>query len=377
MRSRAWRMLEFRPWSDWRSPTQASRRISGIASIQRSPRMTVTNSGRDHDQPEHRRHRDRRDQPRDAEPGPRDARRILLDGRERREEHFGDRPGEAARRDEHQVVGERVGAERGRAEHLPDQEVVRVPVHVEEEARAEDVRAEAEHAAQAPVGEREARPPGREGEEEERRGDGGDELLSDDGPGAVAPGREHDPGDPRQDVPGHQKQLQPAEVHLARQERLLRRVERRHDERQRERGEERLHLRLVVERGDRPRGGDPEHGEEHADPDARPEDGRAVGLGELPPLDQRRAQREVGEHRHDRGEHDHHRREAVVGRDEQPGEDDRDDRPEELAEDLRDRLPEDAAQDAPPEGRSRAACHRYPGGRAAARTSRPGWSIAT
>ena len=73
---------------------------------------------------------------------------------------------------------------------------------------------------------------------------------------------------------------------------------------ERERGEERLHLGLAVEVGDRPRGREAEDGEGDAHPDARPEDGRAVGLGQVAALHERGAERDVGEDRDDGREDD-------------------------------------------------------------------------
>ena len=58
----------------------------------------------------------------------------------------------------------------------------------------------------------------------------------------------------------------------------------------------------------------PSEREADAGRDARPEDRRAVALGQLPPLDERGAEGEVGEDQDEAREDEHHRREAVVGR---------------------------------------------------------------
>ena len=68
VRSRAWRMLEFRPLERLEEPHPGQQRTSGIASIQRSPRMTVTNSGATTIRPSIAGTVIDADQPRDPEP---------------------------------------------------------------------------------------------------------------------------------------------------------------------------------------------------------------------------------------------------------------------------------------------------------------------
>ena len=80
-------------------------------------------------------------------------------------------------------------------------------------------------------------------------------------------------------------------------------------------------------------------------PGADPEDGRAVVLGNVAPLDQGRAERVVGEDDDEAREDEHHRREPPVVRRQQPREDERDDHARELERHLRAGLPGDPAED--------------------------------
>ena len=137
---------------------QADHRDCGLPLL---PEHDIHELGRDDDQPEHRGHRDRADHPIDAHPGAGDPFRIVLQLRERREEHLDDRPCEPADRGEHHVVRQSVRTERRRTEIATDQQVVCVAVDVEQDSRQEDVAAEAEHRAKAGPREDEMWPPRR------------------------------------------------------------------------------------------------------------------------------------------------------------------------------------------------------------------------
>ena len=86
--------------------------------------------------------------------------------------------------------------------------------------------------------------------------------------------------------------------------------------------------------------------EERARRDARPEDGRAIVFGQARPLDERGAEREVGEHEREQADDHDHAAEPVVVRREQPRQHHCDGDPRRLEDELRGRLPRKPAKHA-------------------------------
>jgi hypothetical protein len=143
--------------------------------------------------------------------------------------------------------------------------------------------------------------------------------------------------------------------------------QRRDHEAQRQHRAQRRDLGLAIEVAQRAGEQDAARGEHDAGADGQPERGRAVVLGEVLALDDRRADRHVREDEDEAREDEHHRREAEVVRCEQPREDDRDDDARALQRDLRAGLPREAAENPAtdahrtarraPRPRSSARCH--------------------
>ena len=116
-----------------------------------------------------------------------DPLRVVLHAREAGNEHLLQRRRDAAERDEHHVVGDRVDAERRGAEEAADQEVVGVAVHVVERAAGRRRSAEAAEVAQArPREASSAAARARRSRSAWSRSSDDRELLPDDRPGAVA-----------------------------------------------------------------------------------------------------------------------------------------------------------------------------------------------
>ena len=173
-----------------------------------------------------------------------------------------------------------------------------------------------------------------------------DELLDDDRPRAGARQSRRD-GRHTADQPGdHRQHLDAPEVHVAQHQVLLRRPERGDHERQREREQQRLRLRLAVERRDRARERDADDGEDDTGGQCDPEGGVAVDRAEVLALDQRRAERKVGEDHHEAGEHERERGESVLVRGEQARDEDRHHGTGDLGADLGGRDPDESLQDA-------------------------------
>ncbi len=135
--------------SDWCRPTQASTWTTGHGAVPLAAEHDAHEIGRRHHHAEHRGRRDRADQPRGPDPGATHPLGLRLETRDRRVEDLLERPGDALERHEHQVVGDGVETERRGADEAADQQVVDVAIRVEEQPRAEHVRAEAGHLAAA------------------------------------------------------------------------------------------------------------------------------------------------------------------------------------------------------------------------------------
>ena len=236
-----------------------------------------------------------------AEPAELETLALLLEAGVGRQEHGRERQGDPRHGQEHDVVGERVRAERRRTLDTADEQLVEIQRRPVEHDGPGDLRAKPTENPRALAREADVRSPAGQRVHEDEGDDAVDEPVDDDRPRAETGERDSDRGRASDDRRRHVAKLQAAVGELPPEQRPW--DDRERDEHEAERGnrEQLAHLGLAHRRGDHTGGRDSQQGQSEADPRRQPEHRRAIVLVDRRALDQCDAQGGIREQQEEAG----------------------------------------------------------------------------
>ena len=278
-----------------------------------------------------------------VQPDLRYALALTAHSRERRVDHSREGGREQDRGEHHDRHREVPDAERVYPDERSDQERGDQRLKREQHGGPGQRHGEPREGSEGGAGELEGRPPACRHDEEGGHRSRQDNLLQNERPGAGAEiGGAHRAGH-RDQRGGHRRALDHAEAHRSRQEGIAGGTERDQEERQPARDQQGCHLRFAESQRRRVCGQRGECRSDRPRSEGRPAGGRRPALGYGLRLYERRAEAEVTEGHRERRQRDGESSDAVVGRRQQPGEDDHPREPDGLDRHLRADRPDGTA----------------------------------